>query len=81
MTEPIPCIEVVELVSDYLEGELDAETAGRVEQHLTLCPPCLNYVDQVRRTVKLTGALPQDGLDPEAVTELEAAFAGFRRPD
>jgi anti-sigma factor RsiW len=77
MTEHIPCIEVVELVSDYLEGELDAATARRVEAHLALCPPCVTYVEQVRETVRLTGRLPQNGLDPRVVSELEAAFRSF----
>jgi anti-sigma factor RsiW len=79
MTEHIPCIEVVELVSDYLEGELDAGTARRVEHHLSLCPPCVTYVEQVRQTVKLTGELPADALDPRALADLEAAFRDFHR--
>jgi anti-sigma factor RsiW len=80
MTEPgLPCIEVVELVSDYLDGELDAETRQRVEEHLELCPPCRVYVKQVRETVRALGRLPEDGLPEHAVAELEAAFAAFRR--
>ncbi len=78
MTEHIPCIEIVELVSDYLEGELDGETARRVEHHLALCPACETYVEQIRETIRLTGALPRDGLDPRAVADLEAAFRSFR---
>jgi anti-sigma factor RsiW len=77
VTEHIPCIEVVELVSDYLDGELDGATTRRVEEHLALCPPCVTYVEQVRETVRLTGRLPQNGLDPQAVSELEAAFRSF----
>lgn len=80
MTEPgLPCIEVVELVSDYLDGELDAATRRRVEEHLVLCPPCRVYVEQVRETVRALGRLPEDGLPEHAVEELEAAFAAFRR--
>lgn len=80
MTEPgLPCIEVVELVSDYLDGELDPETRRRVEEHLALCPPCRVYIEQVRATVRALGRLPADGLPDNAVEELEAAFAAFRR--
>ncbi|HEY7076202.1 MAG TPA: zf-HC2 domain-containing protein [Solirubrobacteraceae bacterium] len=79
MTEAgLPCIEVVELVSDYLDGELDPETRRRVEEHLALCPPCRVYVEQVRETVRALGRLPADGLPEHAVVELEAAFAAFR---
>lgn len=80
MTEPgLACIEVVELVSDYLDGELDLQTRQRVEEHLALCPPCRVYVEQVRGTVRALGHLPEDGLPEHAVAELESAFAEFRR--
>jgi anti-sigma factor RsiW len=49
----ISCREVVELVTDYLDGALsDAET-DRMEEHLKLCPPCVEYVDQIRATAQL----------------------------
>jgi anti-sigma factor RsiW len=73
----LPCIEVVELVSDYLEGTLDAETERRVAEHLALCPPCVTYVEQVRGTVAALGQLPADSLSPESMAELEAAFRDF----
>jgi anti-sigma factor RsiW len=73
------CIEVVELVSDYLDDELDGETRRRVEEHLALCPPCRIYVEQVRETVRAVGELPADALPEHAVAELEAAFRAFDR--
>jgi anti-sigma factor RsiW len=80
MTDPgLRCVEVVELVSDYLDDELDAETRRRVEEHLALCPPCRIYVEQVRETVQALGALPAGALPEHAVAELEAAFRAFSR--
>ena len=80
MTERgLPCVEVVELVSDYLDGELDPETRRRVSEHLALCPPCRLYVEQVRDTVRQLGRLPAHELPEHAVAELETAFAAFRR--
>jgi anti-sigma factor RsiW len=75
--EHIPCIEVVELVSDYLDGNLDPETHERVAAHLELCPPCVTYVEQVRGTVAALGRLPSAALSAGAVEELEAAFRDF----
>ncbi len=75
----ISCREVVELVTDYLDGALDAETRRRFELHLELCGPCVEYVEQVRATARLAAA---------AVGELElrpdrdvllAAFRDFKR--
>ena len=80
MSEPdLTCIEVVELVSDYLDGALDPDTHGQVEHHLQLCPGCRVYVEQVRETVRALGRLPSDGLPDEAVNELTAAFREFSR--
>ena len=80
MTEPgLGCVEVVELVSDYLDGELDPVTRRCVESHLALCPACRVYVEQVRDTVRELGRLRGDELPEHAVAELETAFAAFRR--
>ena len=80
MTDPgLRCEEVVELVSDYLDGKLDPETGQRVEEHLALCGPCRVYVEQVRETVAKLGHMPGDGLPEHAVSELEQAFATFSR--
>ena len=79
--EHMPCSAVVELLTDYLEGSLDASTAARVENHLALCPPCVTYLDQLRATIKQVAALPVQGLSDRAVADLEAAFRGFHTPD
>jgi anti-sigma factor RsiW len=75
----LPCISVVELVTEYLEGTLDSETERRVAEHLARCPPCVTYVEQVRDTVSALGRLPADSLPAQSVAELEAAFRDFHR--
>jgi len=52
----ISCREVVEIVTAYLDGALDAELAQRLERHLELCPPCTAYVAQIRATARLAAA-------------------------
>ncbi|RBQ16908.1 anti-sigma factor [Spongiactinospora rosea] len=42
------CAELVELVTEYLEGALDAEKLERVLEHLTACDGCTAYVGQMR---------------------------------
>jgi anti-sigma factor RsiW len=69
------CDEVVELVTDYLDGALDAETARRVADHLTGCDGCTIYVDQIRETVATLGSAPRDvEMTDEARNALLAAF-------
>ena len=42
------CVEVVELVTDYLEGVLPEAEARRLERHLDTCPGCTEYLQQLR---------------------------------
>jgi predicted anti-sigma-YlaC factor YlaD len=73
------CREVVELVSDYLEGALGEGDRMRFEQHLAKCDGCSGYLDQMRQTVRLAGALPPEALDPVFRARLVDAFHDWRR--
>ena len=64
----------MELVTDYLDGALDELDSRRFEAHIADCPHCSNYLDQIRLTVKATGSLTEEQLDPHARDELLAAF-------
>lgn len=75
----LDCDQVVELVTDYLEGALDAATAARVEAHLAECPGCHIYVEQIRRTVRTLGAASAASLPGRAQEALIAAFRDFHR--
>jgi anti-sigma factor RsiW len=72
--EDLTCAELVDLVTDYLENALPAEERERFEEHLTICEGCANYVDQMRKTIALTGRLRIDDLSPEVTAELVGAF-------
>lgn len=72
----IACQELVELVTDYLEGALDGRERARFESHIAGCEHCSNYVEQIRLTIAAAGALTEDDLNlqPAARDELLAAF-------
>ena len=72
------CVELVELVTEYLEGPLPPEQRTRFEAHLDECPGCANYLDQMRRTIELTGRLREDDVLPQAMHSLLEAFRGWR---
>jgi predicted anti-sigma-YlaC factor YlaD len=71
----IVCQQLVEMVNDYLQGDLDPTGRENVEAHLAVCGHCTGYVDQVKRMLALTATL-----DPEPVPEalLEALTEQFR---
>ncbi len=79
-THVLSCREIVELVTDYLEGDLDAETTAALEVHLDLCPGCARYVEQIRETITTLGAVGSDNLPTEIQAGLLDAFKAFRRP-
>ena len=56
----LTCKEVVEIVTDYLEGALSPEDRARFDQHLAVCDGCTNYLEQMRETIRLTGMLSED---------------------
>jgi anti-sigma factor RsiW len=75
------CMEFVEVVTDYLEGAMDARDRARLEAHLTACDGCTRYLAQIRLTIELTGRLTTDDVDalgPSARAELLAVFREYR---
>jgi len=79
-TEEMACRELVEIVSDYLEGKLPDGDRRRLEAHLAGCPYCDEYIAQMRRTVAVLGRLPEDIIDPSRRERLLEAFRGWRGP-
>jgi anti-sigma factor RsiW len=77
-TEAFSCQELVELVTDYLEGALSPGDLRRFEEHIALCDACTEYLRQLRETIRLVGAITPDDLTPEAERELLAVFASWK---
>ncbi len=72
------CQQAVELVTDYLEGALSRRDRRRLERHLQACPNCSAYLEQIRTTIALTGAIEPDDLTPEAQEDLKELFRRWR---
>jgi len=72
------CEQFVELVTEYLEDAMDADTRQRFEDHLALCPGCVTYLDQIRDTVRQAGRLQPQDLSPAARDHLLRAFDDWR---
>ena len=77
-TPEMTCKELVEVITDYLEGALPAEDRARFERHLGKCEGCQAYLDQMRETIRALGHLPPESLSPEAERALLDAFKGWR---
>jgi len=69
------CRQVVELVTDYLEGALPEDLRAAVERHVEVCPPCAVYIEQIRTTAaSLRQVPPVESIDPRTRAELVSAF-------
>lgn len=75
--EAFSCQELVELVTEYLEGALSAADLRRFEEHIAGCDGCTEYIEQLRRTIRLTGTLTPDDLTPEAESALLDVFRAW----
>ncbi len=75
----LACQEVVELLTDFLEGALDRETGAQIEQHLVLCPDCTEYLRQFRLTIGATGRISETALPDHVEAELLQTFRRWRR--
>jgi predicted anti-sigma-YlaC factor YlaD len=71
------CQELVELVSDYLEGALSAADAARFDAHLADCRHCREYLEQLRVTVSVLGRLEPADVPQPVLDDLLAAFRGY----
>lgn len=74
----LTCQEMVELVTDYLEGALSPGDTARFEAHLRSCSGCREYLAQIRLSMRAAGAPRPEALPPELMERLAAAFRGWK---
>ncbi len=77
--EALSCQELVELVTDYLEGALDERDLRAFEAHLAGCDGCTEYLDEMRTTIRVVGTLTPNDLTQAAETALLQAFRDWKR--
>jgi anti-sigma factor RsiW len=77
----LTCKELVEVVTDYLEDRMPAQERLLFEEHLAFCSWCVTYLEQMRETVRASGSLREDDLEPstrDALLELFRDWEGER---
>jgi anti-sigma factor RsiW len=79
MADEMTCKELVELVTEYLEGTLPNETRIRMESHLSGCDGCTHYLEQMRQTIRLTGQLREESLTPQQRDDLLRLFGDWKK--
>jgi anti-sigma factor RsiW len=74
----ITCRELVELVTDYLEGALPPRARRRVRRHLRACEGCDRYLDQIRATIRIAGRLREEDVEAMPAPVRDRLLAAFR---
>lgn len=72
------CRELVELVTDYLEGALPPGERARLEHHLGQCDGCSAYLEQIRTVIRLAGRLTEQTIPVEGLDELMRVFWAWK---
>ena len=72
------CRQVVELMTDYIEGALSAADRARFEDHISGCDGWTAYLAQLRMTRKIMGRLADEPVPPAVEKELLEAFRSWR---
>jgi anti-sigma factor RsiW len=78
--EDLVCVEVVELVTDYLEGALPDAQAQRLERHLGTCPGCTEYLEQLRAVAGSLRGVTDESFPAELRNSVIADFKRSRDP-
>ncbi len=76
--DELVCQQVVELISDYIEGSLPRGERRRLEAHLAGCEHCGEYLLQMRATIRLSGRLAVEDLSPQMRDDLVVLYRRWR---
>lgn len=74
MVEEMACNELVEIVTDYLDGMLPAAELARLRDHLASCDGCQAHIEQMRATVRVLQSEPEEQASAELANELAGMF-------
>ncbi|HEX6031867.1 MAG TPA: zf-HC2 domain-containing protein [Tepidiformaceae bacterium] len=69
---------MVELITNYLENAQTAEDRARFERHISLCPNCATYLEQMRKTIAAVGRVSEEDIPAARREELVGLFRDWR---
>jgi anti-sigma factor RsiW len=50
---PEECRQIFEMLSEYIDGDLPADTCEHIERHIADCAPCVQFIDSLRKSVSV----------------------------
>ena len=77
--DDLACKELVELVTEYLEGTLAPAERARFDTHLGKCDGCQTHLEQMRQTIAALGVLEEETVPEDAKNVLLKTFRGWKK--
>ncbi|HEU4400563.1 MAG TPA: zf-HC2 domain-containing protein [Candidatus Polarisedimenticolia bacterium] len=74
------CKEIVDLLSDYLEGDLPPGELEAFEAHMALCDPCVDFLESLKRTRSLVRGLREEDVPSEVHDQLRSFLDRLQGP-
>lgn len=81
MTARLTCRELIEFLDSYVENELSPDRRAVFDDHLAICPDCVDYLEAYESTRRLTRAAfpgPEDAPPEEVPADLLRAILAAR---
>lgn len=75
----LTCKELIELITDHLEGRQSFVEWMRFELHLGMCRHCRAYLRQMKDTIETLGRLPEEAIPPEVSNQILDRFRAWKR--
>jgi anti-sigma factor RsiW len=77
--DELACQELVEVITDYLEGKLPPHDRARFETHLAECAGCHTYLAQMQQTIRALRRVEEDALPATTSEDLLRLFRSWKR--
>lgn len=66
------CRLYAERISEFLDNELDLDTARSIQEHLQSCEHCRHCIQSLQKTIELLQKSPQEPVPEEVRQRLQA---------
>jgi RNA polymerase sigma-70 factor (ECF subfamily) len=73
------CKQVFALLSQYLDAELSPASCEEIQAHLAACPPCIEFLESLKRTIRLCHHCESAEAPPLAPEAREQLLAAYRK--
>lgn len=74
----LTCLNITELVTDYLEGRLSFMDRLRFRMHIMMCKECREYLIQMKNIIKAVGKLPEEPIPEDIHDEMMKRFENWK---